>query len=374
MVSDHYRKKLLLYGVGNTFVRKNVERYLDSRYEIVGYSDSFYDEDIIQGCPFFRPQDISALEELEGVVICAGTKENQASITQYLSGLSIPNSIITAVTIPIQANLRYTPDLKYEIRKKHWNCLDRTIVLGLSYSLRGIDINNLIYGEAYDFSWHGLDLFYNCKMAFDALKTWATTGEKYKVLLVIPYYYFDYDMSGSLYQFQSGQIFAVRKYGFHNAYKSENQDLQNYLSNYILFGKRFFKDNNGTRFYRKNHDNKLCDELKLGGVWINDREDVYLENISLLKQLLKVISMHNGELKVIVPPFYFSPLLSDEQLDIVSKKRERFYNAIGNSVDVYDWFDIFTDSPELFADNEHLNEAGRAMFTKKINESIADWG
>ena len=45
-------KRLILYGVRHVELRRNVEYFLDNSYEIVGYSDSYYTTDVLDGKRF----------------------------------------------------------------------------------------------------------------------------------------------------------------------------------------------------------------------------------------------------------------------------------------------------------------------------------
>ena len=42
-------KRIICYGVNNIKLRSNILSYLSEKYEIIGFCDSFYEEDILQG-------------------------------------------------------------------------------------------------------------------------------------------------------------------------------------------------------------------------------------------------------------------------------------------------------------------------------------
>ena len=55
-------KRLILYGVRHVELRRNVEYFLDNSYEIVGYSDSYYTTDVLDGKRFISPEMLSHME------------------------------------------------------------------------------------------------------------------------------------------------------------------------------------------------------------------------------------------------------------------------------------------------------------------------
>jgi len=74
------------------------------------------------------------------------------------------------------------------------------------------------------------------------------------------------------------------------------------------------------------------------------------------------------------------PLSKEYNLEIEKHNlaRKEYYDEIFSEVDkviekyvVLDYYDIFFDKPEYFNDSEHLNNAGAAVFSQKLNEDIA---
>lgn len=49
-------KKVILYGVGSVELRRDAEYFMDDEYEIVGYSDSHYSYDSLDGAAFYPPE------------------------------------------------------------------------------------------------------------------------------------------------------------------------------------------------------------------------------------------------------------------------------------------------------------------------------
>lgn len=51
-------KKVILYGVTCVELRRNAEAFLDDEFEIAGYSDTYYTKDVLDGKPFFPPEEL----------------------------------------------------------------------------------------------------------------------------------------------------------------------------------------------------------------------------------------------------------------------------------------------------------------------------
>lgn len=66
--------KVILYGVASVELRAAVEHFLAEDIEIVGYSDSFHREDILQGKRFIACRDI--VKEQFDFVILLSSKED----------------------------------------------------------------------------------------------------------------------------------------------------------------------------------------------------------------------------------------------------------------------------------------------------------
>lgn len=136
-----------------------------------------------------------------------------------------------------QENILYTPNLLEEsIQEIEQKEID-DILSGLSYSLVGID-EEILKGKFIDISWYGLDMYYNYKICSNILKY----RDDDKIMFVFPYWYIGYDMSMSLYQYTTAQIFACRSLkDWHNATKSKNKEIRNYLINDDMFDDRLWE-------------------------------------------------------------------------------------------------------------------------------------
>ena len=73
------------------------------------------------------------------------------------------------------------------------------------------------------------------------------------MLLVFPYYYFNYDMSRSIYQFETGQILALHGFDdWHNAVNTSESKIKDYLNCFELFGQKFWELHIWKKYCAKN--------------------------------------------------------------------------------------------------------------------------
>lgn len=360
--------KIIIFGVNNAILRAWVRNYLSDEFEIIGVSDSYIDRDVLQGEVFIKAVEIN-LYKFDYILILSEREQVQSEIRKRLRELHIEENKIIVPRLLLQKSTEFIPDLKKEIIDSADNNKNvDSLVMGLSYSLRGIDFNRLSL-NALDFSWHGLDLYYNyklletlfCKKNFPKIKT---------ALLVFPFYYFNYDMSKSLYQFTTGQIFACRGFqDWHNAALVSNQEIYEYLVCDKLFGEKFWRYRNWKKIsgiYESAMEG--VEEVKLPQVWKKCYQETWEENEKLMQRILE--RLKDIRVLFIVPPIYVDIMEEGEKIHF-NKMKERFLSSL-KQFQLRFKFDIYDFSQEIkdiscFYDFTHLNEKGRLKFTEMIN-------
>ena len=243
-----------------------------------------------------------------------------------------------------------------------WGVKFDTVICGLSYSMCGIERSKL-RTRAIDYSWHGLDLYYN----------YLSLLEKYDykyVLMVFPYYYLNYDMSLSEYQFETGQIYACRGFlDWHNAEKSESKVIYDHLVCNKLFGKKYWQYANWKKEYPVNKHVVSNEKVGLTNIWKNINIQTYQENIKILENLVALLA--GTKMYIIVPPMYKNGI-RDVDLHYIQCMKENFYRGLSmikGEFKLYDFSEEFEES-SLFYDYGHLNEEGRLRFTEIINKRV----
>lgn len=258
---------------------------MGSGYEIVGYSDSYLEEDILQGEKFIPVNRIKDYE-IDCICVCVQDTNSFHQVKNLLKDHGFIGEVLFVKkyfdSVPL-----YVPNLRKEAYQKEWkgNALLKGVILGLSYSMRGIACEKL-KGDFYDFSWHGLDLYYNNILYRDAMQKW---GKSYVdvCLMVIPYYYFDYDMSISEYQYKTGQIYSVRDFGWHNG-NLFSKSIQEYIMCDDMFGEKIMPNHSGKKYYRKTEHVGSIEKAVLDNIWHNNYEKTVEENKWVFKDVIEM--------------------------------------------------------------------------------------
>lgn len=363
-------KKIVVYGVYSIELRRKVENFLcENEYKIVAYSDSYLSKDILDERMFVSKGSLQTID-YDFIIIAIDNEAEANRVKRELLEAGIDKNKIIVPSILTNKKCMYQKDLVSHID----NVLDSDIdllIFGLSYSLRGIVKERLIL-NSFDFSWHGLDIYYNLmllKYALNNKQVHASTA-----LLVFPYYYFNYDMSKSKHQYLSGQILSVSKLkDYHNADTSD-EIVRNFIVNMELFGANFLEYYKGSENI---YNNKVITDEKevLGHVWKKFHRETWDENIVLFDRLYTILSKLVKRIIIVIPPFYLKGIgvSNEELLEYVGGDRKLFYNAIENyNVEIYDLMDSIQEY-EYFADATHLNYQGALRFTSYINDILKNF-
>lgn len=226
-------KKIILYGVTSVELRRNIEFFLDKGCKIIGYSDTHYREDVLDGKPFFAPEELRH-REFDCVIPLSFQTEVLEIMCQHLLAHGVPREKIVYPVVFLHRNAEKCQlDLIADIQEHDHQ--EEGLIFGLSYSLRGICTDKLT-SRYYDCSWSSLDLYYNIRLFQYMVKHELLTTVR-SVLLCFPYYYFDYDMSRFLHLYENGHIFAVRQLDDWHHFR-EVPGAADYVENYRMFGQK----------------------------------------------------------------------------------------------------------------------------------------
>lgn len=190
-------KKIIIYGISPRHYkrRRHIEMFLSDKYEILGYSDGHYNNDLLDisdllsNKPFFKPEAICE-QQVDFVLMNAESNRSHQSIRRNLVALGVPPEKIIRPMMFLEKD-EYPVDLIQAIKDQYNK--ERGLVFGMSYSATGIIEKGLRF-PFYNCSWSSLDIYYNFRiyeyMLSNRIITDVTTA-----LWVFPYYYFDYDLS-----------------------------------------------------------------------------------------------------------------------------------------------------------------------------------
>ncbi len=191
------------------------------------------------------------------------------------------------------------------------------------------------------------------------------------------YDHFHYDMSRSLLQYKSGNIFSL--WGLDDWHNSEFcKDAWEYIENYRLFAKRISEFYHLKQFDYQNsghYDSAPDGEGNLMNIWFRKHEETVLENIDIYKRFIKQIKADGATPIIVIPPYYLSGI-NELSKKAFKEKREEFYQIVSSleietgKVSIFDYSNLFENRREYFADLIHLNSAGAKLFTEIINTEV----
>lgn len=361
-------KRVFICRIADIPLRKHIERFLSDDYEIAGYVDYNYSEDVVFGRPFVALEDLCR-EEYEYIILAVRQEKSQREISEILIKHGVPEEKIVIPTAILHMDKEGNQlDLVAELDRSSGD--EKGLIFGLSYSLRGI-IKSKLRLPCYDFSWHGLDLYYNYRLYEYALGKGLFSGAS-TALLVFPYYFFNYDLSRSPYQYAKGLMFAVRGLeDWHNHKKV--QGSRHYLASYHLFGEKIAREFSFERFQFQTMRSHPEHKDRLEHIWFTRNEETIMENQRLFEKFVRLLRKCGLRVCVVIPPVNVA-VLDDESNAALEKKRVEFYDAIyacnQEKIEIFDCAVMFDTRPDLFYDFHHINYDGAVRFTQFINENI----
>ena len=359
--------RFLLYGVANRWLRDSIAGYISDKDEVVGITDGIYDADILNQERFVPYAKIKE-EAFDYLILCIEDNVKRNTVRKTLIDDGIESRKIIGPGILLFGRWGHMADIGDYVSDYYYDDRIRTVILGLSYSLRGIDSNRL---GALDLSWHGQDLYYNSKQLNNLqLHRPDIYGSIDNLLLVFPMYYLNYDMSMSAYQFYTGQIYVNRSLkDYHNARKHVDNIITEYILSDIFFGERFWKGKSCAPYY--GGSNEIIEKNKkepLTEIWKNKHSKTIDENIKLFKMLIS----ENKEKRIILvmPPILEDAIVeSDLKYYYMMKAYFLKYTKECSGLEVVDCSNAVGDR-ECFVDYEHLNDKGKAHFTEYLQQML----
>lgn len=368
--------KVVICGLRDIETLRAVEHFLDDSYQIVGYSDIYLP--IVNS---YKTGKIYSLDQLKTlsfdyIVLASFNNAYLLEVIRALNMFGYSKNIIVPYILRPDSPEKHQEDKVRKINCSHEKFFG--IILGLSYSLSGIDKQSLSQ-KFFDFSWRGQDMYYN----FQLLKYSFSIGKFADVkqaLLVFPYYYFDYDQSRSYAQYESGQIFGVHALNdWHNFHKiKENYGMvTNYIINCQMFGKKlaaYYSYEDIAKNYSVYQGEYKAGKLPKG--FFRDFPETEIENRLVFKSLIKTL-LYRQIIPILVIPPLFIEALNNESYTRLEVIKNKFYsivrtaiNELGVNLQVYDFSRIFPNERPLFRDVEHLNSNSAVVFADVINKQI----
>lgn len=362
-------EKIILYGVRQVELRRDVERFLDDGYEIIGYSDTYCTCDALDGKPFLSPEKLAGTE-FDYIIPLAFEESILAEITASLIDRGVPPEKIIRPTMFLHhGKEKNQADLIRDIDTRYQG--EEGLLFGLSYSLDGI-VEEKLCPAFYDCSWHSLDLYYNYRI-FQYMRRRGLLSKVKIALLAFPYYYFNFDMSRSIAIYRAGTQFALRGLDDWHNYR-QVPEAYDYVTNYRMFGKKISEFYSPLKY--KSYSRRIYQDKDGGadlfGSWLREHPETVAENKTWFVNFYRELSEMDIVPFWVIPPVYIKGI-SRSSLESAGKRKQEFYQimkTLNSGIRIYDFFDAFADRRELFSDVVHLNPDGAEAFTELINQTV----
>lgn len=363
-------QKIILYGIKQIKLMRQIEAFLSDKYEIIGYSDGHYTGDTIDDRPFFNPEELCQID-CDHILLLAHAENTLNSMKKDLVSLGVPEykmrqpSFFLEGVTPILA-----PDLIEDICQNYRG--QKGLIFGMSYSVGGIQTEAFPF-SIYNCSWNAFDIYYNKKMLeYIYIYMNGYLRNSKIAFLVFPYYYFNYDLSLSKVHWESGYIFSIRRLcDWHNYEKVSFAEMQ--IQNFEMFGQKFFDFYHVQRSDLKNR--KICEDklgdFHLGNVWLRTYEPTISENRKIFVELISMLKRVGIRPLIVVPPMFLASF-DDISRKAAYQKKEEFYTILQGleeeigKIEIFDFFEKFSTNREFFYEPTHLNLAGAMEFTNLI--------
>lgn len=368
---------VIIFGVDNTAKRLEIEYLLDSdRYRIVAYSDSFHHCKFWGGRPFVPIEEIGKYE-CKYIIVACDSLEVYLDIKSNLLKNGVPaDKIIRHYFFKFSNRVMnyYLDELFTQSTLPY-----EGIILGNSYALRGVNTSCLSKCFC-NLGWHGLDMYYSCRLLkyLKQVVPKKMAGIKY-VVLAFPYYFFNYDMSISLYQLQTGQIWALSHLNdYHNTDKvQEFEEYQRlYFINEELFGKNVNRNSLSAWMGNDNlkFDSREVKEYKLSHTWSCRHTATIEENVIVFHELLEFIREQDIKPIILIMPYH--RLFHEKYPSEISETEGEYYKFLTKEklcagIQIIDKFccDISFDD-KYWADMTHLNSVGAEFFSMQLEKEF----
>ncbi len=362
--------KIIIFGCYAIEMRRQIEFFLDDECEIIGYTDEYMSEDILDGKKFI-PLEKLYEAKFDYIVLALPNEDAKSQAINLLGAFGVVSKkVIYPEILEWSNNGKFQRDIITEIDEYESDEDIKALMMGLSYSRRGIN-EKRIGVKYFNYSCPGMDLYYNNKLLEYTIKNRNDIINKVKyVFLVMPYYYFDYDESATLASYYTGHISNLTCLNdFHNA--EQIPATYPYIASFKMFARKIHK------FYRSTacpQNRSIWEKENRGvllGFWNRVYENVEKENRNIFSDILKMCNNNNWRLIVIIPPVFIRGLCEKSQ-KAFNNKKELFYsiyNEIKGNSEIWDFSENYSEKVH-FDSYDHLNYFGSQIFSDDLNSKM----
>ena len=365
--------KIIIFGLFDN--RMMIERVLDDSVEIIGYSDG---SSFLIGCENIEYKKFIPPEELnqclfDYIVLCISDKQKSQRVLNYLTNQGIdPLRIVPTWWLkPAESGFQSTYDDFFKSPMEFDGA-----VFGMSYSRRSLK-TGLLNGSWFKFSLNGMDLRGD-ELYIRNLKDTEKFKKIKRVILDIPYFIFNWDISSSHQMPYRMAIYDQFNEWGHYLESNSSDTIVQYRVLKSLIEKKFetcrSSLSNDFGSLRVVPETELKTELSKS-VWQKIHEKTIQENIEYFVKICQYFKELGIEFYVIVFPY--APDFITNNKKTIARMRKIFYQGIKEGKKIIDIkvIDFLRKTNvnvrnRYFYNATHINEYGSVRITEAINRAI----
>lgn len=379
--------KIIIYGLGKGL--EYIEKHLKNGHEIIGYSDSYTDIQIFKGRPFYKPEQLSAID-FEWLIIAV--RDRKAAYKVYEMLTREPYGLEERKVIPfyVYANGEY-----WDYCMAHADLENMEgLILGTSYARWGL-LTDYMSVPFLNLAVPSQDLYADLETFRACVHKYGKRLRKLKYLVIdmFDYNYFNFDAS------LCKLFFSHLEYG--GIIKKHNYDRnRNYVNTFeeelfLRLGvkkqssqkqvlQELFEEDYAieqvvepySRYKSISHETSLPMGHFQAGIVKERDETVIQENVCNFEKLLSAIFHFNPKMQVVLVLFPKYITLEETKDVFMGTWKKEFEEIIkqyvGKNIHFfnYKFCNGISENVRLWQDIEHLNTVGAKCMTSIIEEDL----
>lgn len=382
------KKKVALYGMKYRSIMIRLMQWLSPDFEVVAWISIDEKENIahFSGKMVVTPENIK--NGRVDYIIVPEVPESDTVIKKILECGIKRNRIL---------DWRVAKDFLFEnniLCMKQSQVQYEGLILGMSYSYWGLFTKNL-EKNFFKLSMPAMDLFYMNKQLQEVLNEnylgkaeknfTSVSGLKY-IILEMPYYMFNYDLSQNKVHIRKQMILADYFQDYHHFDKTDQENLK-ILEQFNLWKDMFYQGERYNESYcyfdHIVRNGNISDEMKerskgiISHVWAKRHEQTIEENIEIFGRMIKCINDFDSNIKIVILVMPQSKYEYISHKELIEDTKHEFEAIIQRAMQQYnvsyhycDYFKEYFDNDEYMLDLIHLNGLGADHFSRKFDELL----
>lgn len=364
--------RVIIFGVFHE-KRLTVERLLEDKTHIVGYSDknpALENVKLYEHKKFYQPEELPGVD-FDAIILCCAEQAQSERILEYLKSLGIPGEKIlpTWWLRLMESGFDSTYDDFFRVKRDFDGA-----IFGTSYARREIK-TGLMKGRWYKFAMNGMDLRGH-ELYIRHLKEEPKFQKLKYVVLDLPYFFFNWDISSSAQMpFRMAIYDQFDEWG-HYLETHSMESITQFRTLKQLIGRKYetCRASVSNDFGSSKIVRTPCEELS-GGAWKVLHEKTIEENKQYFFNIVKMINELNIRFYVVSFPYAKEVIKHNEEA--LEKMKKLYYDTLeeGKAYGNFKVIDMMNNprlkiTDKCYYNPTHVNEYGSVRVTEFLNNSI----